>query len=203
MRLQSAVRGAPGRLARAAGAGVDRAEGALWWLAAIRAPAAFVPLPVLHRQSAAGLKRRLAWAGGAMAACLLLGSCAAPVPSYDAYRHAALSTATAMISSLATARLAAQNDLATKNLFSFTDDNVTNAENDANSVSSTFGSRQPPGPSSMALSQKMSQALTQATSALSSLRIAVRTGSRPQILQALTAVNKALRVFRGLQGGLQ
>jgi hypothetical protein len=138
-----------------------------------------------------------------MFACLLLGSCAAPVPSYDAYRHAALETATAMLSSLAAAELAAQNDLNSKNLFSFADDNVTNAENDANSVSSTFGSRQPPGPSSMALSQKMSQALSQATSALSSLRIAVRTGSRPQILKALTAVSKALRLFRRLQGSLQ
>lgn len=203
MRLHSAVRGAPGRLVRAGGPGAGRAEGALPRLAAIRAPAAFVAVPVRHRHGAAGLKRRLAWAGGAMAACLLLGSCAAPVPSYDAYRHAALSTATAMISSLATAKLAAQNDLVAKSLFSFTDDNVTNAENDANSVSSTFGSRQPPGPGSMPLSQKMSQALSQATSALSSLRIAVRTGSRPQILQALTAVNKALRVFRGLQTGLQ
>ena len=108
-----------------------------------------------------------------------------------------------MVSSLAAAKLAAQDDLAAKNLFSFTDDSVTNAENDASSVSSTFGSRQPPGPGSMALSQKMSQALAQATSALSSLRIAVRAGSRRQILQALTAVNKALRVFRGLQGSLQ
>jgi hypothetical protein len=176
---------------------------ALPWLAAIGATAAHVALPVLHPHGVAGLKRRLAWAGGAMAACLLLGSCAAPVPSYDAYRHAALETATAMLSSLAAAKLAAQDDLDAKNLFSFTDDNVTNAENDANSVSSTFGSRQPPGPRSMALSQKMSQALSQATSALSSLRIAVRTGSRPKILQALTAVNKALRAFRGLQGGLQ
>jgi hypothetical protein len=55
----------------------------------------------------------------------------------------------------------------------------------------------------MALYQKVSQALSQATSALSSLRIAVRTGSRPRILQALTAVNKALRAFRGLRGSLQ
>jgi hypothetical protein len=147
---------------------------------------------------------RLAQAGCALAAaCLLLASCAAPVPSYDAYRHAALQTASAMLSSLAAGQLAAQDDLAGKSLFSFADDSVTNAENDADSVSSTFGSRQPPGPSSMPLSQKMSQALSQATSALSSLRIAVRTGSRPQILQALTAVRKALRVFRGLQGSLQ
>jgi hypothetical protein len=168
------------------------------------APLALPPLlPVLHPHGVAGLTRRLAWAGGAMAACLLLGSCAAPVPSYDAYRHAALETATAMLSSLAAGKLAAQDDLDAKNLFSFTDDNVTSAENDANSVSSTFGSRQPPGPSSMALYQKMSQALSQATSALSSLRIAVRTGSRPRILQALTAVNKALRAFRGLRGSLQ
>jgi hypothetical protein len=77
------------------------------------------------------------------------------VPDYGAYRHAALSTATAMISRLAAAELAVQNDLRGGNLFAFTDDSVTNAENDADSVNSTFGSRQPPDVRSLAVSQKM------------------------------------------------
>jgi hypothetical protein len=138
-----------------------------------------------------------------VAACLLLTACAGPVPDYGAYRHAALSTATAMISSLAAAELAVQNDLRGGNLFAFTDDSVTNAENDADSVNSTFGSRQPPDARSLALSQKMEQALSQGTSALSSLRIAVRQNSRQQTIKALAAVGKALRLFRGLQAALQ
>jgi hypothetical protein len=125
------------------------------------------------------------------------------VPDYGAYRHAALSTATAMISSLAAAELTVQNDLRGGNLFAFTDDSVTNAESDADSVNSTFGSRQPPDARSLALSQKMNQALSEATSALSSLRVAVRQDNRQQMIKALTAVSKALRVFRGLQQSLQ
>ncbi len=139
----------------------------------------------------------------AVAGCLLLGSCAGPVPDYGAYRHAALSTATAMISSLSTAELAVQNDLRGENLLAFTDDSVTNAENDADSVNSTFGSRQPPDTRSLALSQRMDQALSQGTSALSSLRVAVRQNNRQQMIKTLAAVGKALRLFRGLQAALQ
>jgi hypothetical protein len=140
---------------------------------------------------------------GAAAICLVLGACAAPVPSYPAYRHAALNTATAMVSSLAAAELSARIELRGNNLFDFADDNVANAENDANSVSSTFGSRQPPDARSMALEQKMSQAISQATSALSSLRIALRQGSRAGLNSALAAVAKALRQFLLLQQALR
>jgi hypothetical protein len=131
--------------------------------------------------------RCLACLGAAVAACVLLVACAGPVPDYGAYRHAALSTATAMISSLAAAELTVQNDLRGGNLFAFTDDSVTNAESAR----------------SLALSQKMNQALSEATSALSSLRVAVRQDNRQQMIKALTAVSKALRVFRGLQQSLQ
>lgn len=149
------------------------------------------------------VKRCLACLGAAVAVCVLLAACAGPVPDYDAYRHAALNTVTAVISSLASAELAVQNDLRGGNLFAFTDDSVTDAENDADSVNSTFGSRQPPDARSLALSQKMAQALSEATSALSSLRIAVRQDSRQQTVKALAAVGRALRLFRGLQAALQ
>lgn len=129
----------------------------------------------------------------------MLGACAAPVPSYPAYRHAALITATAMVSNLAAAELSARMELRGDNLFGFADDNVTNAENDANSVSSTFGSRQPPDARSMALEQKMSKAISQATSALSSLRIALRQGSQAGLKSAMAAVAKALHQFLLLQ----
>jgi hypothetical protein len=152
----------------------------------------------------ATMKRGSRWCLAAGAAlCVGLTGCAAPVLGDAGYRHAALGTAMAMTSSLATAKLAVQNDLRGGNLLAFTDEAVTNAENDADSVDSTFSSRQPPGPGSAALSRKMSQALSEGTDALASLRIAVRQHSRPQMLSALTAVNKALRVFSGIQRELQ
>jgi hypothetical protein len=135
--------------------------------------------------------------------CLLLAACAAPVPDYGAYRHAASMTATAMVSSLASAELAVQVELRGGNLLAFTDDNVTYAENDASSVNSTFSSRQPPDARSGALRQKMEQALSGATSALATLRITVRGGNRAQIIKALMAVTKALQSFSRLQQELQ
>jgi hypothetical protein len=135
--------------------------------------------------------------------CLLLASCAAPVPDYGAYRHAAYGTVTAMISSLATAQLAAQVELQGRNLLAFADDTVTFAENDANSVNSTFSSREPPDPRSAALRQKIEQALSAGTSALGTLRITVRAGDRTAMVKALAAVSKSLRLFRHLQQELQ
>jgi hypothetical protein len=108
-----------------------------------------------------------------------------------------------MVSNLATAQLAAQAELRGGNLLAFADDNVTSAENDANSVSSTFGSRQPPDARSLALQQKLSQPLSQATSALSQLRTALRDGDRAGIHKALRAVASSLRMFQRLQQGLQ
>ena len=50
----------------------------------------------------------------------------------------------AMVSTLASGQLAAQLGLQGKSFSAFTDGNVTDAENDADSVNSTFSSRQPP-----------------------------------------------------------
>jgi hypothetical protein len=87
--------------------------------------------------------RRLACVA-VLGSCLLLAACAGPVPGYGAYRHAALQTAMAMVSDLASGQLAGQLGLQGKSFSVFTDGNVTNAENDADSVNSTFASRQPP-----------------------------------------------------------
>ena len=76
----------------------------------------------------------------------------------------------AMASDLASARLAAQIGLRGKSFPTFTDGNVTDAENDADSVNSTFTSRQPPDARSDALRQTMLQALSDGTSALTDLR---------------------------------
>lgn len=138
-----------------------------------------------------------------LGSCLLLAACAAPVPGYGAYRHAALQTAMAMGSDLASGQLAAQLGLRGKSFSAFTDGNVTDAENDASSVDSTFSSRQPPDARSDALRQTMDQALSDATSALTDLRVAVRMDDRAQVRKALAEVSKSLKTFNDLQQELQ
>src|SRR5438270_5722488 len=139
----------------------------------------------------------------ALTLCPLLVACAGPVPDSGAYRHAALNTAMAMGSDLATAQLAAELGLRGSSFPALTDGSITDAENDADSVNSTFSSRQPPDARSDALRQKMSQALSDATSALTDLRVAVRMEDRTQVRKALAEVGKSLKTFDTLQQGLQ
>ena len=138
-----------------------------------------------------------------LSSCLLLTGCAGPVPDGGAYRHAALQTSMAMVSALASGQLAAQLGLQGKSFSAFTDGNVTDAENDADSVNSTFGSRQPPDARSDALRQTMDHALSDATSALTDLRVAVRMGDRAQVRKALAEVGRSLTTFSKLQQELQ
>jgi hypothetical protein len=60
----------------------------------------------------------------------------------------------AMVSDLGSGQLAAQLGLRGRSFPAFTDGNVTDAENDADSADSTFGSRQPPDARSDALRKK-------------------------------------------------
>ena len=147
--------------------------------------------------------RLVARAAVVLSSCLLLVACAGPVPDEGAYRHAALQTSMAMVSALASGQLAAQLGLRGNSFSPFTDGTVTDAENDAGSVNSTFSSRQPPDDRSDALRQKMLQALSDGTSALTDLRVAVRMGDRAQVRRALAEVGKSLKTFDALQQELQ
>ena len=106
-------------------------------------------------------------------------------------------------SDLASGQLAAQLGLQGKSFSAFTDENVTNAENDSDSVNSTFGSRQPPDARSDALRQTMAQALSDGTSALTDLRVAVRMENPVQVRKALAEVGNSLKTFDRLQQELQ
>jgi hypothetical protein len=139
----------------------------------------------------------------ALGSCPLIAACAGPVPDYGAYRHAALNTATAVVSDLASAQLAARLGLRGQSFPAFTDGNVTDAENDAGSVSSTFGSRQPPDARSDALRQTMLQALSDATSALTDLRVAIRMDDRALVRKALAEVGRSRKTFNDLAQELQ
>jgi hypothetical protein len=150
----------------------------------------------------ADMWRRLACVA-VLGSCLLPAACAAPVPDDGAYRHAALETAMAMVSDLASAQLAAGLGLRGSSFPAFTDGGVTDAENDADSVNSTFGSRQPPDARSDVLRQKMLRALSDGTSALTDLRVAVRMDDRGQVRKALAEVRGSVKTFDGLQQELQ
>ena len=139
----------------------------------------------------------------ALSSCPLIAACAGPVPDDGAYRHAALQTALAMGSALASGQLAAQLGLQGKSFSAFTDGNVTDAENDADSVNSTFTSRQPPDAGSGALRQKMLQDLSDGTSALTDLRVAVRMDDPAAVRKALAEVGKSLKTFNHLQQDLR
>ena len=109
----------------------------------------------------------------------------------------------AMVSNLSSAQLVAELGLRGSSFPAFTDDSITQAENDADSVNSTFSSRQPPDARSDALRQKMTQALSDGTSALTDLRVAVRMKDRTQVKKALAEVGRSLKTFNGLQQELQ
>jgi hypothetical protein len=108
-----------------------------------------------------------------------------------------------VVSDLASAQLAARLGLRGQSFPAFTDGNITDAEDDADSVNSTFGSRQPPDSRSDALRQKMLQALSDATSALTDLRIAVRMDDRAQVTKALAEVGEVLRHVEDIQQELR
>jgi hypothetical protein len=150
----------------------------------------------------ADMWRRLACVA-VLGTCLLSAACAAPVPDGGAYRHAALETAMAMVSDLASAQLTAGLGLRGSSFPAFTDGNVTDAENDADAVNSTFSSRQPPDARSDALRQKILQSLSDGTSALTDLRVAVRMDDRAQVRKALAEVRKSVKTFGALQQELQ
>ena len=109
----------------------------------------------------------------------------------------------AMVSNLSSAQLVAELGLRGSSFPAFTDDSITQAENDADSVNSTFSSRQPPDAGSGALRQKMLQALSDGTSALTDLRVAVRMEDRTQVKKALAEVRKSVKTFGTLQQELQ
>jgi hypothetical protein len=108
-----------------------------------------------------------------------------------------------MGSDLASGQLAAHLGLQGKSFSAFTDENVTDAENDADAVNSTFSSRQPPDARSDALRQTMAQALSDGTSALTDLRVAVRMENPVQIRKALAEVGRSRKTFDRLQQELQ
>ena len=126
--------------------------------------------------------------------------CAEPSGSYGDYVAKAQQTARQMASAITTAQLAAHELLHGNATLAYTDVMVTDAERDADSVQTTFDSRQPPDQRSSDLKDQVDQPLQNATSSLTDLRIAVRRDDAHDIRQALDDLDAPLKKFQKLGG---
>lgn len=133
--------------------------------------------------------------------CATALGCAGPTTDPAVYREMATETAAAMTGILTTARIAAELGLAGRMLPTVTDTMVSDAESDAGSVQTTFGSRQPPDAASDAVREAVTTPVQDATSALADLRIAVRRGDAAAVRAALVEVRALTAEFRRLQQG--
>jgi hypothetical protein len=128
-------------------------------------------------------------------ALTLTTACVGPSRTDGDFELKAASTAKAVASALATARLvadAAGDGKATGNLASVT---IGEAEADASAAEATFASYQPPSARSDALRTDLEELLGQAVDGITTLRITVRRGQLdrlPAISQQLQPVATAL-----------
>lgn len=97
------------------------------------------------------------------------------------------------------ARLAAQLDLDGKMLYTVTDNVVTNAENDAQSVVNSLDTVQPPDASTVQLRSNADDVLQNAASELADLRIALRRGDQDGMRSAIGDLTKTLGDVQHLQ----
>ena len=129
----------------------------------------------------------------------ILAGCAEPASSYADYRNKAANSVKKMIGVVASGKLAAELDLQNKMLATLTDTVVTNAENDASSVQSSFDTRQPPDARSIRLKNVVDTPLQNATSQLTDLRIAVRRADQQAMQSALDDLAKTTAALSKLQ----
>lgn len=130
---------------------------------------------------------------------LVCSSCAAPTTSAGSYRDKAELSAQMMIGIVGVAQLAATLDLKGRSLATVTDLTVSDAEEDADSVVTTFESRQPPDSEAVRLMKAIDDPLQRASSNLTSLRIAVREGNQKAMRLTLQELDKSLDQLKSFQ----
>jgi len=136
----------------------------------------------------------------AVAVGAVLSSCAVPAKDDRDYAAKAGHSAQVMIGIVQTARYAADLRLAGRLPGPTADTVVSTAEQDAQSVITSFDSRQPPVPESDKRRQAVDSPLQDAGSDLTDLRVALRMGERPQVRQLvrqLARIADALQPFTG------
>ena len=130
---------------------------------------------------------------------MLLAGCVSPAVNSDGYRGKVHQSAKKTAGIVAVARLAGQLDLGGKMLHNLTDNTVTDAENDADSVLASLDSVQPPDAASVDLRDRADSTLQTASGQLSDLRIAVRRGDRAAMRSALDDLGRTLADLQRLQ----
>jgi hypothetical protein len=140
------------------------------------------------------LLNRRASAAVAFAAVVVCAttSCVSPAINSEGYRGKVQQSATRLVGVIGSAQLAAQLELDGKMLSTITDELISEAEQDAQSVSSSLDSVQPPDQASISLRDRADSVLQDASSQLSDLRIAERRGDRDGMRTTLDELAKTL-----------
>lgn len=125
--------------------------------------------------------------------------CATPALGYQDYLTKTKDTATALVGVADSAQLGASAWLDGKATTAFADTLVTHTEDSCGSISTTYGSRQPPDSRSLALRKQAEPAIQQTCSTIGDLRIALRRGDRDGVRQALHALAASTGPLESLQ----
>jgi len=134
-----------------------------------------------------------------VAAVVALSGCVSPAINADGYRGKVSQSAKKMIGLINSATLAARLDLDGRMLHTITDNVVTDAERDADSVLTALDSVQPPDAASIKLRSDADDALQQAASQLADLRIAVRRRDQDDMQSTVDDLAKTLADVEHLQ----
>jgi hypothetical protein len=135
----------------------------------------------------------------AVLALAAVTSCASPAIDDAGYRGKVTHSAQAMIGIVGSAQLATELDLSGKMIASVTDNIVSQAEQDAQSVLTALDSRQPPDEASVQLKTHADQPLQDAADELTDLRVAVRRGDHAAERKSLSDLAKTLKDLQQLQ----
>lgn len=132
---------------------------------------------------------------------LLAGTagCATPALGYQDYLTKTKDTAKALVGVAHSAQLGASAWLDGRATEAFADTLVTHTEDSCGSISTTYGSRQPPDTRSLTLRKQTEPAIQQTCSTIGDLRIALRRGDRQAVRQALHELAASTRPLESLQ----
>jgi hypothetical protein len=139
------------------------------------------------------------WGVLCVAAALVVSGCVSPAINSEGYRGKVSQSAKKMVGLINSARLAVQLDLDGKMLHTITDNVVTEAETDAESVLTSLDSVQPPNHASISLRNDADDVLQQAASQLAALRIEVRRRDQAGMQTTLQDLGKTLGSVQHLQ----
>jgi hypothetical protein len=134
-----------------------------------------------------------------VATALLLAGCVSPAVNGSGYRGKVQNSAKKMVGIIDSAQLAASLDVDRRMISQVTDDVVSKAETDAQSVLASLDSVQPPDDPAIGLRSRADDVLQPAASELANLRIAVRRQDRATMRSTVAELGRTLRKVQQLQ----